>query len=103
MINGERRMFEIKAKAIKLIDDTGYPETVLVEFYDYDGQKHEFIEKWPVVSAQEFDGSLPKDCTIACMVVEERETSFVVDTSKPWSIESEAGLTVFEISKNLLK
>ena len=31
-------MFEIKAKATKLIDDTGYPEVVLIEFYDYDGQ-----------------------------------------------------------------
>jgi len=28
--------------------------------------------------------------------------SFIVDTSKPWDIESEEGLTVFEINKNLL-
>lgn len=95
-------MFEIKAKATKLIDDTGYPEVVLIEFYDYDGQKHNFIEKWPVVSAQEFDDSFPKECTIACTLVEERETSCIVDTSKPWGMESEEGLTIFEVSKNLL-
>ncbi len=95
-------MFEIKAKATKLVDNTGYPEVVLIEFNDYAGKKHNFIEKWPVVSAQEFDGSFPKDCTIACTIVEEKETSYIVDTSKPWSIESEEGLTIFEISKNLL-
>ena len=95
-------MFEIKAKATKLIDDAGYPELVLVEFYDYYGKKHNFIEKWPVVSAQEFDASFPKECTIACTLVEERETSCIVDTSKPWGMESEEGLTIFEVSKNLL-
>ena len=40
MMNGERIMFEIKAKATKLIDDTGYPEVVLIEFYDYDGKQY---------------------------------------------------------------
>ena len=61
-----------------------------------------YIEKWPVLSPQEFDDSFPKDCTIACKLVEEREMSYIVDTSRPWSIESEEGLTVFQISKNLL-
>ena len=95
-------MFEIKAKATKIIDDTGYPELVLVEFYDYYGKKHNFIEKWPVLSVQEFDDSFPKECTIACTLVEEREMSYIVDTSRPWGIESEEGLTVFQISKDLL-
>ena len=48
-------MFSIKAKATKLIDNSSYPEIVLCEIVDIDGQKHEFIEKWPVVSAEDFD------------------------------------------------
>jgi len=95
-------MFEIKAKATKLIDNTTYPEVVLIEFYDYNGQKHTFIEKWPVVSAQEFDNSFPQDCAIACIIVKETGTSYIVDTSNPWGIESEESLTIFEISKELL-
>ena len=95
-------MFEIKATAIELLDNSTYPEIVLIEFFDYNGHKHRFIEKWPVVSVQKIDSSFPKDCGIACVVIEEREMSFIVDTSKPWEIESEEGLTVFEINKNLL-
>ena len=95
-------MFEIKATAIELLDNSTYPEIVLIEFFDYYGHRHRFAEKWPVVSTDTFDGSFPKDCGIACVVTEEKEMSFIVDTSKPWDIESEEGLTVFEINKNLL-
>lgn len=52
-------MFYIKAIATKLIDNTGYPEIVLCEFMDYKGNKHEFIEKWPVVSDKEFINIFP--------------------------------------------
>ncbi len=92
----------IKAKATKLIENTGYPEIVLVEFYDFEGRKHEFIEKWPVVSAYDFDDTFPKECTIGCVIVKEKEMSYIVDTSKPWDIESKEGWSVFEISKDLL-
>ena len=95
-------MFEIKATAIELLDNSTYPEIVSIEFFDYYGCRHRFVEKWPVVSAHKFDSSFPKDCGIACVVTEEKEMSFIVDTSKPWDSESEEGVTVFEISKNLL-
>lgn len=95
-------MFEIKAIAIELLDNSTYPEIVLIEFFDYYGRRHRFVEKWPVVSAHKFDSSFPKNCGIACVVTEEKETSFIVDTSNPCGIESEEGLTVFEINKNLL-
>ncbi len=95
-------MFGIKAKATKLTDNSSYPDKVLIELYDFEGIKHTFIEKWPVVSAEELDYLFPKDCVIACIVVSEKEKSYIVDTSKPWDIESEKGLTIFEISKDLL-
>lgn len=95
-------MLTIKATAIELLDDSTYPEMVLIEFLDYYGRRHRFVEKWPVVSAEAFDSSFPRDCDIACVIVEEKESSLIIDTSKPWGIVSEEGLTVFEINKNVL-
>ena len=95
-------MFYIKAIATKLIDDSRYPEFVLCEFIDYKGKKHEFIEKWPVVSNKEFTKQFPTNCIIGCVVLKEKIESYVVSTLEPWDIESEEGLYEFEISKNLL-
>ena len=85
-------MFYIKAIATKLIDDSGYPEFVLCEF----------IEKWPVVSNEEFTNQFPTNCIIGCIVLKEKIESYMVSTLEPWDIESEEGLCEFEISKNLL-
>ena len=95
-------MFYIKAIATKLIDDSGYPEFVLCEFIDYKGKKHEFIEKWPVVSNEDFTNQFPTNCIIGCIVLKEKIESYMVSTLEPWDIESEEGLCEFEISKNLL-
>lgn len=61
-------MFYIKVIATKLIDDSGYPEFVLCVFIDYRGKKHEFIEKCPVVSNEEFTNKFPTNCIIGCIV-----------------------------------
>ena len=96
-------MFLIKAKATKLIDDSSYPEIVLCEVVDVYGQKHEFIEKWPVVSAKDyFENAFPKECEIGCVILEKRETSYLVSTEQPYGIESTDGKTIFEIDKESL-
>ena len=95
-------MFYIKVIATKLIDDSVYPEFVLCEFIDYRGKKHEFIEKCPVVSNEEFTNKFPTNCIIGCIVLKERIESYMVSTLEPWVIESEEGLCELEISKNLL-
>ena len=95
-------MFSRKAKATKLIDNSSYPEVVLCEIVDVYGQKHEFIEKWPVVSAEDFENSFPRKCELDCIVLEEKETSYLVSTEQPWHIESTDEKTIFEISKELL-
>lgn len=92
----------IKASVTKLIDDSTYPEVVLLEFYDINNKKHEVIEKWPVISNLKFSNEFPKECLIACMIIEEKENLYIVSTLEPWSIESTSGLTVFEISKTLI-
>ena len=92
----------IKATAIKLIDNSSYPEVVLLYFCDKDNNKHEIIEKWPVVSKQEFTNEFPKDCYIGCTIIEEKDSSYIVSTLDPWSIESTEGIMIFEINKELL-
>ena len=66
------------------------------------GKKHEFIEKCPVVSNEEFTNKFPTNCIIGCIVLKERIESYMVSTLEPWVIESEEGLCELEISKNLL-
>ena len=95
-------MFFIKALATQLIDRSFYPEIVLCEMLDINGCKHQFIEKWPVISTEKFENIFPQACEIGCVIQEERSTSYIVCTEQPWDIESTEGKTIFEIAKNLL-
>ncbi len=95
-------MFFIKVKATKLIDNSSYPEIISCEFIDVNGCKHKFTEKWPIVSNERFENTFPKDCQIACVILEKKTVSYVVSTHLPWGIESTEGKTIFEISKELL-
>lgn len=95
-------MFFIKAVATRLIDDTSYPEFVLCEFTDANGYNHKFVEKWPVVSEEDFENFFPKDCLLGCVIIEEKPTTYIVSTEQPWGIESEEDISVFEISKSQL-
>lgn len=95
-------MFYIKAVATKLIDDSSYPEVVLCEFLDFYGKKHEFIEKWPVLSDKEFINKFPTNCVIGCTVLKTNTESYIVSTREPWDIESQEGYFEFEICKSLI-
>lgn len=95
-------MFYIKAAAIDLIDNSSYPEIALCEFVDIHGTKHRIVEKWPVVSIEEFDNIFPKDAYIGCNIIEEKSESVIVNTDQPWDIESVEGKTIFEIHKSSL-
>ena len=95
-------MFYIKATATHLVDDSAYREFVLCEFMDVYDRKHRIIEKWPVVSSENFKNIFPKDCFIGCVIVEKKANSYIVDTEQPWHIESEEGKTIFEINASLL-
>lgn len=99
---GDYRMFYVKAVATRLIDGSSYPEIVLCEFTDFKGKKHEFAEKWPVISNEEFGNTFPKHCSIGCVIVEEKEKVYTVNTDQPWGIESIEGKTIFEVDKNMI-
>ena len=69
---------------------------------DVNGCKHQFIEKWPVVSTEKFENIFPQVCEIGCVIQKERSASYVVCTEQPWGIESTEGKTIFEIAKDLV-
>ena len=81
----------------------GFVECVLI---DADGVRHEFVEKWSVVSTNDLrpDSRYPQPGYIGCIIEEEWVDELGrrlvrVSTSKPWSIESAAGATAFTVFK----
>ena len=74
----------------------------MCEFIDIYGIQHRIIEKWPVVSNEEYDNVFPKDAYIGCIIAEEKAGSVIVNTDQPWDIESIEGKNIFEIPKSIL-
>ncbi|SDY90043.1 hypothetical protein SAMN04487939_10855 [Lysobacter sp. yr284] len=80
-----------------------FPGWVECRLIDADGRAHRFEEKAPVVSAQLCgDAAFPQPGAIACERVGEREDAsgrrrVQVDTRHPWSVQSDTGLTRFEV------
>ena len=64
---------------------------------NYTWKKHEFIEKWPVVSNEEFTNQFPTNCIIGCIVLKEKIKSYMVSTLEHWDIESKEGLCEYII------
>jgi hypothetical protein len=84
--------------------DDSQPGWVECLLTDARGKVWSFLEKAPVVSAEDLDArsSYPRSGLIACRVVERwideagREM-LRVDTSTPWGIEATSGETRFEV------
>ena len=82
--------------------DYRFPIFVACEFVDAHQQKHEFVEKLPVLS-DDTQPHFPKIGYIACIVEKEVDTgngrSLVqVNTETAWGIASQQGKTIFEVS-----
>lgn len=96
-------MNAIRISITAFVDD-GFPGWVSCEMIDADGVLHQFVEKVPVVSNEDLrlDSAYPRSGTIACDVnstwTDElgRDLS-KIDTSRPWGIESKAGITEFVV------
>lgn len=89
----------LKAVATKLIDNSSYPEIVECEIVDAKGTKHIFHEKWPVVSAEDYDDVYPKICDIACIIEGCNEDTVIINTNIPWGCVSVDGEYRFEVFK----
>lgn len=103
------RMCGIKASIVRYVSDEPQPGIVECEFFDAHGRRWSFIEKTAIVGVDYLDGqtSYPQPGIIACEIVSlhrdsgGRET-VLVDTERPWGVESVNGTTRFEVSRSSL-
>lgn len=84
--------------------DAAFPGWVECRLADASGHQHVFVEKIPVVTADDVHESsvLPYPGTVACILLEKQEHKdgrqiVLIDTARPWGIESTAGLTQFYV------
>lgn len=83
------------------------PGFVACEFVDAHGRRHHFIEKTAVVTGDDIDAKTlyPYPGVIACLIINRHLDALgneiiVVDTTKPWGVESIDGVTQFEMRRN---
>lgn len=96
-------MPEIEVTIVRIADDA-FPVFVECKLIDAHGREHTFVEKAPVVSAQDISArsTLPVSGHIACEIEHELKDAtgralLRVDTARPYGIESIAGNTRFEL------
>jgi hypothetical protein len=84
--------------------DAGFPGFVELQLEDAYGKTHVFGEKIPVVTELDIwaDSVYPIDAKIECEIqkrfTDDRGRSLIrVDTELPWHIESNEGISIFEV------
>lgn len=85
------------------------PYFIECRFMDALGKEHIIHEKVPVITHEELDehSTYPRPGFIACEVLEQYPVTggseiVLIDTSKPWSIETTEGETIFEVDAAIL-
>lgn len=97
-------MIGIKVLITSYVSDLPQPGIVECEFFDAHNRRWRFVEKIAIVSAEYLDArsSYPQTGVIACEIVGRRcdpsglET-IIVDTERPWCVESVEGNMRFEV------
>jgi hypothetical protein len=102
-------MTAVRATISKFIDES-FPGWVECWIEDSQSRTWKFHDKVPILSADDLsvDSEYPQPGLIACTVLEYKSDSFsrriaVIDTSRPWGIESTEGTTVFEVFADQLE
>jgi hypothetical protein len=97
----------ISITAISSTDQQGW---VVAQMIDADGVQHDFEEKIPVVTEEDFwdDTPFPRQGSIACEVIStwianDGRALSKIDTSIPWGIESKTGATEFVVLSDSLQ
>lgn len=104
----------IRATAIKVeitrFVDSSQPGFVELAFTDAVGRSHRFVEKIPVVTADNLDeaSTYPQPATIDCVIVAEGiddagSRIITVDTSRRWDIASTSGESTFVVRSEQLE
>ncbi|WP_425617595.1 hypothetical protein NA78x_001276 [Anatilimnocola sp. NA78] len=106
------RLTQMKAVKVSIIEwaSDDYPGFVRCELIDAWQQKWYFIEKVPVMTTNDLwnDSRYPQPGKIACVVISRQRDSqgrevFTVDTSKPCGVESQEGISQFDVLADQLE
>ena len=96
----------VAVRITRFVDDH-FPGFVECELVDAAGLSHIFVEKIPVVTTEELRPCSCYPCAgvIECQVLAQwGDTDGVwysrIDTSKPWGVESSAGVTEFVVASS---
>ena len=103
------RMIGVRVSITRYVADEPLPGVVESEFCDAHGRRWSFIEKTAYVTAEILDRqtAYPRPGAIACEVVGRsldptgREI-IVIDTERPWCVESVEGSMQFEVTPDSL-
>jgi hypothetical protein len=89
---------------IERFSNASQPGWVECSFVDAAGLAHAFEEKVPVVTVEPLDArsKYPREGVIGCEIIGTRRAAdgrelIMVDTERPWGIESRAGQARFEV------
>jgi hypothetical protein len=101
-------MTVVPIKVVRFADEH-QPGWVECELLDATGHRHTILEKIPVVTREDLwrDSEYPCDGVVACEVVstwvdEQGRSLTSIDTSRPWGVESTAGITQFVVFSETL-
>ena len=99
----------LKVAITRFVDDH-QPGFVECTFIDARGDVHTVVEKVPIVTTEYLsrESGYPRDGSIACTVIgrfvgAEGERLVRIDTELPDHVESQQGVTVFEVSESLIE
>ena len=103
------RMIGVRVSITRYITDEPVPGVVESEFCDAHGRQWRFVEKTAYVTADVLDrqSAYPRPGAIACEVIgRSRDVTgrelIVVNTERPWGVESVEGLMRFEVTPESL-
>jgi len=99
-----QRMIGIRVSITRYVSDDPQPGIVECEFCDAHGRRWNFMEKTAIVSSEYLDAhtSYPQPGVIACEIVSRSRDAtgreiVLVDTERPWCVESVDGSMRFEV------
>jgi hypothetical protein len=97
-------MIGVRVSITRYVSDEPQPGIVECEFFDAHGRRWNFVEKTAIVSAEYLDvrTSYPQPGVIACEITGRNRDAagreiILVDTQRPWCVESVDGSMQFEV------
>ena len=104
-----QRMIGVKVSITRYVSDEPQPGIVECEFPDAHGRHWKFVEKTAIISTENLDArtNYPRPGVIACEIAGRNIDTggreiIVVNTERPWCVETVDGSTQFEVLRDSL-